>query len=107
MYQPRATTRFKRDRKRLDKRGHELRTLTDVMGKLTRGDAEPDSDVDLLGVLHGEVSASAEIGRLSASLAELSLRHDTVVSCVFVSEASYRTDQSPFLLNVRREGVAA
>nr|MBA2556182.1 nucleotidyltransferase domain-containing protein [Chloroflexota bacterium] len=53
------------------------------------------------------VSATAEVSRLSEALAKLSLRHDTVVSCVFVSEARYRSEQSPFLLNVRREGIAA
>jgi uncharacterized protein len=77
-----------------------------LFGSQARGDAEPGSDVDLLVVLRGEVSAGAETSRLSWPLAELSLRHDTVVSCVFVSESRYRTERSPFLINVRREGVA-
>ena len=70
-------------------------------------DAEPGSDVDLLVVLRGDVSATTEVSRLSGALAELSLRHDIVVSCAFVSEERYRSEQSPFLLNVRREGIAA
>jgi uncharacterized protein len=78
-----------------------------LYGSQARGDAEPGSDVDLLVVLRGDISASAEVSRLSTPLAALSLRHDTVVSCVFVSEARYRSEQSPFLLNVRREGIAA
>jgi uncharacterized protein len=76
-----------------------------LYGSQARGDAEPDSDVDLLVVLRGEVSASDEVSRMSAPLAELSLRYDTVVSCVFISESRYRTERSPFLINVRREGV--
>jgi uncharacterized protein len=78
-----------------------------LFGSYARGDAEPGSDVDLLVVLRGEVSAPAEVSRLSVPLAALSLRHDTVVSCAFVSETRYRNEQSPFLLNVRREGIAA
>ena len=78
-----------------------------LFGSHARGDAEPGSDVDLLVVLRGDVSATAEESRLSGALAELSLRHDIVVSCAFVSEERYRSEQSPFLLNVRREGIAA
>jgi uncharacterized protein len=78
-----------------------------LYGSQARGDAEPGSDVDLLVVLHGNVSASEEVSRLSAPLAAISLEHDVVVSCAFVSEARYSTERSPFLLNVRREGIAA
>jgi hypothetical protein len=38
-------------------------------------------------------------------VAELSLRDDVVVSCTFVSSDRYLTEQSPLLMNVRREGV--
>ena len=97
---------------------HETRTLLEreyggrlagvvLFGSQARGNAETDSDVDLLVVLRGRVLAGKEIARMSHALSELSLRHDTVVSCVFISEESYRTEQTPFLLNVRREGVAA
>jgi uncharacterized protein len=78
-----------------------------LFGSHARGDAEPGSDVDLLVILRGEVSPSVEVSRMSAPLAELSLQYDTVVSCAFVSEERYRTEQSPFLINVRREGIAA
>jgi predicted nucleotidyltransferase len=78
-----------------------------LYGSQARGEATEGSDVDLLIVLRGEVSAGTEIRRMSKALSELSLRHDLVVSCVFVSEQQYRTERTPFLLNVRREGVAA
>ncbi len=78
-----------------------------LFGSHARGDADVESDIDLLVVLEGDVDASAEVSRLSASLAALSLRHDTVVSCAFVSRSRYLGEQSPFLLNVRREGIAA
>jgi mRNA interferase YafQ len=38
MYQPRATGQFRRDRKRLGKRGYDLDELTAVMERLARGE---------------------------------------------------------------------
>jgi uncharacterized protein len=78
-----------------------------LFGCHARGDAVSGSDIDLLVVLRGDVSAGAEIQRMSRSLAALSLRHDTVVSCVFISEDRFHGENSPFLINVRREGIAA
>jgi hypothetical protein len=56
-------------------------------------------------VLQGPVNPHQEIRRLSAFKSQMCLKYDAVVSCVYVSEAEYRQDGSPFLLNVRREGV--
>lgn len=78
-----------------------------VFGSHARGEAVAGSDVDVLVVLHGEPSPAVEISRLSAALSDVSLRHDLVVSCAVVSESRYREERSPFLLNVRREGIAA
>jgi hypothetical protein len=54
-------------------------------------------------VLRGPVNPHHEIRRLSAIKAELCLKYD--VSCVYASEAEYRQDGTPLILNVRREGV--
>lgn len=78
-----------------------------LFGSYARGDAEPGSDVDLLVVLRGEVEPAREISRTSDVLADVSLEHDVVVSCAYVSEERFRTERSPFLLNVRREGRGA
>ncbi len=76
-----------------------------LFGSQARGDAEPRSDIDILVVLHGAVTPGEEIARTGAVAAELSLEYDTVISCTFVSADRYLTEQSPLLLNVRREGV--
>ncbi len=78
-----------------------------LFGSYARGEAEPGSDVDLLVVLRGGVRPTREIARTSALLGEVSLRHDVVVSCAYVSESSFYDERTPFLLNVRREGRAA
>ena len=78
-----------------------------LFGSQARGEAEPGSDIDVLVVLEGPVIPGEEIARSGATIAELSLEYDTVISCVFISADRYATEQSPLLLNVRREGVAA
>jgi predicted nucleotidyltransferase len=77
-----------------------------LYGSQARGDAIPGSDVDVLVVLAGPVDPATEIERVTSITAALSLEHDIVISCVYVSEERYIQENSPLLLNVRREGVA-
>jgi predicted nucleotidyltransferase len=77
-----------------------------LYGSQARGDAEAGSDIDVLVVLEGEVAPCEEIARTIGDVASLSLDHDVVLSCVFVSEERFARERSPLLLNVRREGVA-
>lgn len=77
-----------------------------LFGSQARGDAALDADIDLLVVLQGAVEPGREILRTGPIAAELSLRHDTVLSCTFVSQDRFATEDTPLLLNVRREGIA-
>ncbi|HEV2150203.1 MAG TPA: nucleotidyltransferase domain-containing protein [Longimicrobiaceae bacterium] len=77
-----------------------------LFGSHARDDATPESDVDVLVVLRGEVRPWEEIQRTSEIVGELSLRSGLDIARVFTSAERYRKEQSPFLLNVRREGVA-
>ena|SRR5215212_7271401 len=76
-----------------------------LFGSQARGDAEPGSDIDVLVVLEGPVSPGEEIERASPVTASLSLEHDVVISCIYMSVARFANEGSPLLLNVRREGV--
>lgn len=76
-----------------------------LFGSQARGDAEEESDIDVLIVLQGTVSPGKEIARSVEITAEISLEYDVVISCVFVSAERYEKEQSPLLLNIRREGV--
>jgi predicted nucleotidyltransferase len=76
-----------------------------LFGSHARDDAVVGSDIDLLVVLHGPVEPGKEIARASKVIAPVSLKYDTVISCTFISAERYSTEQSPLLLNVRREGV--
>jgi predicted nucleotidyltransferase len=76
-----------------------------LFGSQARGDAAPDSDVDVLVVLHGEVRPGEEIERTGTVVSEIALRHDTAISRVFVSAERFQEEPTPFLRNVLGEGV--
>ncbi|MBU2603988.1 MAG: nucleotidyltransferase domain-containing protein [Actinobacteria bacterium] len=76
-----------------------------LFGSQARGEADEGSDIDVLVVLVGPVDAWEEIERTGRIVSDLSLDHTVVISCVFIAEDRYRLEESPLLLNVRREGV--
>jgi predicted nucleotidyltransferase len=78
-----------------------------LYGSAVRGQLEPDSDIDLLAVLP---EANWEIKKKICDLCfenELSLGRIISVVCI-ASQDFYSSARqcSPFLLNVRKEGVA-
>jgi predicted nucleotidyltransferase len=77
-----------------------------LFGSHARGDAEPESDIDVLVVLEGPVNAYDEIERTGYIVSGISLDHNVVIGCVFTDLERYKTRQGPFLRNIRREGVA-
>ena len=76
-----------------------------LYGSQARGDATPDSDIDVLAVLGGPVDPGVEITRTGPLTASLSLQHNVVISCAFIAAERFHNERSPFLINVRREGV--
>jgi len=76
-----------------------------LFGSQARGDALPDSDIDVMVVLHGEVSPLNEASRISRFRGDLCLRHDIVITCVYVSADEAQTADTPLLQNIRAEGV--
>ncbi len=79
---------------------------TILFGSQARGDAVLASDLDVLVVLKGDVDPGKEIGRTGKLVTALSLQYETVISCVFISSMRYACEESPFLLNVRHEGIS-
>jgi len=84
--------------------GDRLCYLT-LFGSQARGDAEPDSDIDILVVLKPPVEPGIEIKHTGQLISSLSLNYDVVISCLFMDETQYQTHNSPLLRNVRKEGL--
>jgi predicted nucleotidyltransferase len=76
-----------------------------LYGSQARGDAEDGSDIDVLVVLHGPVDPGLEIARTEFDVAKVSLVYGVAVTCFFVSLEQFDHEQSPLLMNARREGV--
>lgn len=78
-----------------------------LFGSQARGEATPGSDVDVLIVVKDEPNYGDLIQQTSNLIGKLSLEYDIVISRAFVSRDRYDHEESPFLINVRREGVPA
>ena len=88
--------------------GHYGRRLHDLVlfGSRARGDAVPDSDYDVLVVLTGDVNPVEEWEAVGDALYRVCWEFDVVISCHFAQLSRFRAERSPFMMNVRAEGVA-
>ena len=77
-----------------------------LFGSRARGDHHSDSDLDILIVLKQPFNYSQEIERTSIFIAELSLECDLVISRVFAESNDFYSKNTPFFINVRREGIS-
>ena len=84
--------------------GEQLRGIY-LYGSYARGDFHPDSDVDVLIVLDGEVKPTQEIDRINHQVANICLDHNILIATFPVSEKWFKERKSPFFENVRQEGV--
>lgn len=83
--------------------GDRLRELI-VYGSQARGEANPDSDVDLMIVLEGEVDPAVEARRTSQLVIRIAAEHGIALSPLHLSEENFRRDR-PLPRAARREGI--
>jgi len=76
-----------------------------LFGSQARGDARPDSDIDILIVLNGTVNPGEEIKQTGQIIADLSLEHDVVISRLFMDKEQFINSSGPLLRNIHKEGI--
>ena len=85
--------------------GHRFRGLV-LYGSEARGDAGPDSDIDLLVLLDGPVDYGDDLETNLAAVYPLSLQIGRRISAKPVSAVEYEEFDCPLYRNARREGIA-
>lgn len=76
-----------------------------LFGSQARQEATDESDIDVLAVLDSPFNYFEEIQRTSIFLSDLRLEFSVLVSLAFASHDRFAHENSPFFMNVRREGV--
>ena len=84
--------------------GNRLKNVL-VFGSWARGDAQPESDIDLLVVLDEVPSRSRELARMDSVMWRHSLANDAVITEIPVSESEFGQSDAPLLVRAREEGV--
>jgi type I restriction enzyme S subunit len=80
---------------------------TYLFGSYARGEADQESDLDILIVLDAFDRYAHEVQRTGALAADLSLKYGVTVSLVFLREHEWLKGDTPFLSNVRDEAIPA
>ncbi len=78
-----------------------------LFGSYARGEADRESDCDVLVVLKDFERYAQEVDRTGELAADLSLKHGVTISTVFVREREWLHGDAPFLSNVRDEAIPA
>jgi predicted nucleotidyltransferase len=78
-----------------------------LYGSYVRGEATSDSDIDVLVLIDQSLNPFEVRESLSDLLLDILLDEGELVSVIVVPEHLYENYNSPFMLNVRKEGLVA
>lgn len=84
--------------------GENLTTLI-LFGSQARREARLESDIDVLVILKNKTIAGDKHKKIIDLIANLSIEYGVLVSLIYINERQWKTEKSPLLLNVRKEGI--
>ncbi len=76
-----------------------------LFGSQARKEANPESDIDVLVLLKGEVNPLIEIKKNSVWLAELCLETEALINCMYLSEEQFQIRNDPLFRQIKQEGI--
>ncbi|MEA5419319.1 nucleotidyltransferase domain-containing protein [Spirulina sp. CCNP1310] len=76
-----------------------------LYGSQARGDAGDYSDIDLLIILKTLDHPYDEIDQTTDLMSQVCLDYDVVISWYFISLERFNAQDSPFMFNVKKEGI--
>ena len=76
-----------------------------LFGSEARGEAEVDSDVDILIVLKKQFIYFNELKQISGIISDICIEYELYLSCCFTTTEKLNNSASGFYRNVRREGI--
>ncbi len=78
-----------------------------LYGSYVRGEVTKDSDIDILVLIDQSLNPSQVRESLSDLLFDILLEEGEHISVIAVPKCFYDNYNSPFILNVKKEGIAA
>ena len=75
-----------------------------LFGSQARGEATENSDIDIL-IVTKEYLSYEKKEKFYHFMSQLCLNYDVLISSIQILEDSFESENSPLLLNIRKEGI--